>query len=119
MRRQGAWGVSAFDLFCGALSVAGLVAWAVTQRASYAVLLAIAADALASVPTFRKAWRNPASESWLNFGCLTFSALITLATITTWSLSRYAFAAYLAVLGLSMSAVILLRNRRVSAGRQE
>ncbi|GIM96586.1 hypothetical protein [Paractinoplanes toevensis] len=117
-RRQGAWGVTACDLFCGALSVAGLIIWALTRHAAYAVLFAIAADALAAVPTYRKAWRNPGSESWFNFACLAVSALITLATITTWSPAHYAFAAYLAVLGLSMTAVILLGNRRVAAGRR-
>ena len=71
-----------------------------------------------NIVTWTLWWRDPRSESFLNFACLAVSALITLATIRTWSLSHYAFAAYLALLGISMTAVILLRNRRLAAGRQ-
>ncbi|WP_436533680.1 hypothetical protein [Actinoplanes sp. HUAS TT8] len=119
LRGQAAWGVTGFDVFCGALSVLGIAAWLLTRHAAYAVVLAIAADALASVPTYRKSWRDPESESWFNYGCLTVSALITLATISGRTLSHYAFAGYLAVLGAGLTAIILLRGRRRTvAGRR-
>lgn len=118
VRRDASWAVTRFDLVCGALSVAGVVVWVLARRAEYAVVFAVLADAFASVPTYRKTLRAPGSESWANFGCLTLSALITLATLTTWSLSHYAFAAYLALLGASMTGVILVGRRRGVAGRR-
>jgi hypothetical protein len=110
------WTVTAFDIVCGALSILGIAVWLLSRQAQYAVIFAIAADAFASIPTYRKAWRDPGSESRVNFGCLAVSALITLATIKVWSLSQVAFAAYLVVLGASLVGV-LLTARHVRQGR--
>ena len=118
VRRKGSWQVTTFDICCGLLSVTGILAWVITRHAEYAVGFAIGADALASAPTYRKAWRDPHSESWINFGCLAVSALVTLATIKVWAISQYAFASYLGALGLSLAAVIILRGRQVSAGQR-
>jgi hypothetical protein len=107
------WQVSMFDIVCAALALAGLGLWIHYSTAVYAVLFAVAADALAAIPTYRKVLTDPTSESWLLYACLTVSSCITLATIKTWSLTSAGFAAYLAVLGISLTYLQVTGQRRV------
>ena len=62
------------------------------------VLFSIAADALGAIPTLRKTCSHPQSESPVFFGLFTISAVITLLTITEWSVTNAAFAVYIFVL---------------------
>ena len=54
------WKVGALDWACGGLSGLALMLWAVTESAAVAIILSIAADALAAIPTIRKAVTHPA-----------------------------------------------------------
>lgn len=112
--RSAIWSVTPFDLLCGGLSLVGLALWIVYRNAGFAIGLAIVADTLAAVPTYRKSLRDPRSESWLVYALLAGSAVITLATIDTWTFSEYGFVAYLAVLGTSIAVTIVAGNRRAS-----
>ena len=72
--RHGAARLTRFDLGCGSLSVVALVMWRVTGQGDVAIAFSVAADLLAGVPTIRKAYRDPASESWPAFACSAVSA---------------------------------------------
>lgn len=111
--RSAHWRTSRFDVGCGACAVLGVVCWAVLADARYALVFAILADALAAIPTFRKSYTNPESESWAQYGCLTTSSLITLASLQVWSFAAYGWAAYLALLGAGLAATIVVRGRRL------
>jgi hypothetical protein len=110
-RRQARWSVSAFDLACGGLSLVAVVLLAVYRQADRPDGLAIAADGLAAIPTYRKSVRDASSESWVPYGCLAASALLTLSTIRVWTFASAGFAIYLAVLGTSLSVIVALGSR--------
>ncbi len=67
--RHGAARLTRFDLGCGSLSLVALVMWRITGQGDVAIAFSVAADLLAGVPTIRKAYRDPASESWPAFAC--------------------------------------------------
>jgi hypothetical protein len=80
------WRIGRFDIMCGMISVAGLVVWAVSDQTTVALVAFVAADAVAALPTVRKAFREPASESpWTFLGSALFAAitLLTLRSFTT------------------------------------
>jgi hypothetical protein len=112
------WKVSAFDLACGLTSLAAIVFLAIYREKGAAIGLAIASDAIASVPTYRKSIVDPSSESWVLYGCLSISALVTLATLRTWTITSAGFAAYLAVLGVSLSLLIAFGKASSTGSRQ-
>ena len=111
--RTAHWGTSRFDIGCGICAALGVVCWAVSSDARYALVFAIFADALAAIPTFRKSFTNPESESWIQYSCLTTSSLITLASLQVWSFANYGWAVYLALLGAGLTTLIVVRGRRV------
>ncbi len=99
--------VTRFDLSCGALSIVALVAWRVTGNGNVAIVFSLLADLLAAVPTLRKAYRVPHTETAMAYLCSGISALITMLTITNWDFATASFPIYIAC----MSTVLYMLVR--------
>jgi hypothetical protein len=89
------WKLAKFDYACGALSALALVLWFVTKDSDVAIRFAIASDALASIPTLKKAWSHPETEIAWPFIIGVFNAATSFLAIAIWTFSAYAFPAYL------------------------
>jgi hypothetical protein len=85
------WQITKFDLFCGAISIFALILWGLTKDAFLALVLAMAADGVACIPTYLKSYKHPETEDYRAYLFAGISALITLATIQTWSFLYYGF----------------------------
>lgn len=81
-----AWRVGRFDVFCGALSVLGLIFWCIVDQATVALVSFVVADQVAALPTLRKSWIAPSTESsgafFLGFANCAITVL-TLKHLTT------------------------------------
>ena len=91
------WKLRRLDYGCGALSVAGLIAWLVTSHGTIALSASIAADALAAVPTIRKSWRWPETETAAAYLAAGLNAGITLLTVEEVTTAVVAFPIYIFV----------------------
>jgi len=91
------WKLTKFDLTCGAISLLAIIAWIGLGSTKWAVLLAVAADGLALLPTLRKAWKFPETETGLTFLASLISAVIIMPLITNWNIENSAFQIYLLV----------------------
>ena len=89
------WRITWFDLTCGGLSVAGTVGWLLTRQSLVGLGAAIAADALAGVPTVVKSWRRPDTETAAGYAGAVVNALITLLTLTRFVAAEALFPAYI------------------------
>ncbi len=106
---QGVWRLTRLDIVCGTLSVAGTAVWLLTRQGLVAIAAAIAADALAGVPTVVKSWKAPETESVSAYLGAFANATITLLTVTTVTVAVIAFPIYIAVIaGLE---VVLIGGR--------
>ena len=85
------WRLGRFDWLCGGLSLAALVFWQLADSPLVAVLLATAANTLATVPTFVKAWNYPDTESRLIFITSFISAILIIPVIPVWTIANSAF----------------------------
>lgn len=102
--------IGPFDVSCGIVAALALGVWLGLGQAPAAVFVAVAADAIAALPTIRKAWLDPDSENVLFYVLVGLGATITLLTISSREPSAWAFAVYL--LGLSVLLVALVVARR-------
>jgi hypothetical protein len=102
--------ITPVDALCGALSVAALVAWAVTGTGDVAILFSILSDFFGAVPTVRKAYGDPQSESAIAFIGSGVGAGITLLTIRPheWSFANFGFPAYILLAGTTIAALVLI-----------
>ena len=103
--------VTVFDLLCAGISVLAIVLWLTLDQPVLAVVCSVLADAAGALPTYRKAWRQPRSETPLMYACFGANGTITLLTISTWSVEQWAFPVWITVLGASMVLLLALRRR--------
>ena len=103
------WKIGSFDLFCGAISVAGLVVWAVINQPTIALLSFVAADQVAALPTVRKSWIAPASESPRVFFMGFLNCGITLLTLRHFTTAGVLFPGCVLVMDLVIGLVIVTR----------
>lgn len=93
--KNAGWRITGFDLFCGFLSLIGLILWGVTQIGNLAILFSILADGLAAVPTIIKSYQAPETENYHAFLLSGIGAAITLLTIKQWNFANSAFSIYI------------------------
>jgi len=85
------WRLTRFDWLCGGLSLTALLFWQFVNSPLIAVLLATAANAFASIPTFIKAWNFPKTETRLIFITSFLSAILIIPAIPVWTIANSAF----------------------------
>ncbi|MGH2908622.1 MAG: hypothetical protein ACRDK8_04925 [Solirubrobacteraceae bacterium] len=113
--RTGRWRIGPVDIACGVLSLCAIALWAISGRGTTAIALSIAADALAGVPTVRKAIIAPDTEHPLPYLAGMANATITLFTIRHWSFSTAGFPVY--ILGIATILFALARRTTHNGGR--
>ncbi|CAN5591421.1 hypothetical protein BH23ACT6_BH23ACT6_08480 [soil metagenome] len=89
------WKLGALDWACGGLSGLALVGWGITESAAVAIILSMAADTLAAIPTIRKTVTHPHSEHPLFFLLMSLGGGLTLLTIQRWTFVDWAFPLYI------------------------
>jgi hypothetical protein len=95
VNRKSFWKITKLDVACGLLSVFALILWALTRKGDIAIILSIASDLLASLPTIIKSFKEPETEHHAVFRNGALSAGITLLTIKSWTLANYGFPLYI------------------------
>ncbi|HEY5026405.1 MAG TPA: hypothetical protein VII76_15620 [Acidimicrobiales bacterium] len=106
VNRKSVWKLGPLDYTCGALSVGGTIGWIVTRQGLVALGAAVAADALAGVPTLVKSWKRPESESASVYIGSFLNAGITLLTVKHVSAPVLAFPLYIAVIALAETVLV-------------
>ena len=94
--------------FFGALSLIGLVLWAITGEGIVALVFAILADGFAALPTIEKLYKYPETENGLIFGFGILAATLTLLTIDDWQFEQYGFSLYILLVTLVIFAPTLV-----------
>ena len=89
------WKITKFDLFCGTLSVLGLVLWYLTRVGNIAIFFSILTEIFAAVPTVIKAYNMPETENYKPFLLGVVASLLTLLTIKQWDFAHIAFNLYI------------------------
>lgn len=99
------WQLGTFDYACGALSLVALYLWLGAESPRIAILLLAIADLLACIPTIRKAWTNPETETGFTYLMGIPIFLLNVPAITVWNIENSAFQIYLllANIGLAFS----------------
>jgi len=106
VNRRAVWRLGALDYVCGALSIGGTAGWLVTRQGLVALAAAVAADAIAGVPTLIKSWRLPESESTSIYLGSFANAVITLLTVKHVSAEVVTFPLYIAVFAFVQVALV-------------
>lgn len=85
INKKAEWKIKKFDLFCGVLSILGLILWLITKVENMAIAFSILAYFLAAIPTIIKAYKYPNTEiawTWLTTPVGVTLTLLTLSKLT-------------------------------------
>lgn len=118
VNKKAYWKITKFDMFCGVLSIAGLILWYLTKIGNIAILLSIFADLMAGIPTLIKSYKYPKTENWIEFMSSFMSVSIVMLTFKTWTFVYYAFPLY--IFFYDLTAVILIKfqiGKRIESTR--
>ena len=94
------WKTTRFDIACGALSLVAVVAWVVVGAPTYAILIAAMGDLFAAIPTIRKAWEHPETETPLAYLASFLSVVLVLPSIHVWNIENSSFQIYLLIVNV-------------------
>jgi hypothetical protein len=104
--KYGMGGRDRLDIACMLLCIIGLIAWWVTGESLVGLIVAIAADCIAIVPSLVKTWRLPHTESWL-FYALGSAAGIAIVAAGPHDLIALLFPGYIFLINAVFVLVIL------------
>lgn len=88
---QSFWKLTFFDSVCCISALFALIAWGLVDSPRLAVLLAAIGDAFACLPTIRKAWKYPETETGITYIASFTSVLLVLPSIPIWNIENSAF----------------------------
>ena len=103
-------GFSHFDYIVLCLSIASIVLYVLFHSASLSLTTSILADMFVFMPTIRKTYLDPSSESLLSWFIFFLSYMFSVLAISTWTYGIAIFPCYLAVFGTIM-CILILRGR--------
>ncbi len=106
---HGVWRISTFDIVCGSISLAGLAFWGFVNQPTIALISFVAADQVAALPTIRKSWIAPGSESPRVFLMGVLSCGITLLTLKSATTAGVLFPGSILVGDLALWLLIVTR----------
>jgi hypothetical protein len=104
--KESYWKLSKIDYSYGVLSFFAIIIWQITGEGNLAILFAILADILASIPTIIKSYHQPETENGSIFLFGMINAGITILTIKIWSFAHWGFPIYIFVLTALIYALI-------------
>ncbi len=91
------WRLTKFDFACGTVSLIAIIVWAVVGYPILAVILAIIADGVASLPTIIKSWKYPETETSWPFIASIVATILIFPSIPKWNVENSAFQIYIIV----------------------
>lgn len=111
--KDSVWKLTKFDLVCGGLSFAGFILYLATKDAVLAVAFSIVADGLASLPTIKKSFFNPETESIAPYLTSAISALITILTLKNWEVIYAGFPIYILIVCIIIFSLVQFKIGKV------
>ncbi len=99
------------DVTCFVLALAAIVLWQTTGSPLFALIFSVAADVLAAVPTFIKAYKDPKSETLLSYLLVALSAVAAALSTTIYDLPNLLWPANI-LFGNALVVCLILLGRR-------
>lgn len=91
------WQLGFFDYCCGFCSMLALFLWLVTKEPVLAVVLAVASDGFAALPTLIKSWKHPETESIGTYIGGFLNAAAAFFVIQHWDVASLVFPIYVVI----------------------
>jgi hypothetical protein len=109
INKKAEWKLTRFDLFCGVLSLLGLMLWLITKVGNIAIAFSIIADGFAAIPTIIKSYKYPDTEMAWPWIATSFGVLLTVLTLKELTFANSGFILYILVLNCIIYSLVQFR----------
>lgn len=110
-RKNAYWKLNAFDIICGIFSILALVLYVLTHNLALSIIFAILSDLLAFIPTYKKGWEFPDTETATVYSAGVFNNILGLLIIKNWSFTIYSFGLYLVLANIAM--ILIMYRKKI------
>ena len=104
------------DLVFLAIALAGIIPWILTKDPTIAVVIAVGIDLTAFLPTLRKTWNYPSTETPILYGSNVLRHILALFSLRAYNLATALHPATMIVVNTLMTIFILTRTDKGVAG---
>lgn len=109
VNKKAEWKISKFDVFCGVLSILGLILWLVTKVGNIAIMFSIIADTFAAIPTLVKAYKYPDTELAWPWIATVVGVILTLLTLDELTFANSGFIIYILIVNTLIFCLVQFR----------
>jgi hypothetical protein len=102
-----------FDGLCQAGAVGGLVLWLVFDSPTIGIIVPVAIDFVAMLPTLRHSWLKPGEETWQTFLIGVIAPVLTILSLAKFSVNSLLYPFYLFVANLLIVVTVVYRRRQL------
>jgi hypothetical protein len=105
--KNGFKNVNRKDLYLLATALLGLIPWIITKDPTLSVLVVVAVDLVAFVPTITKTYKNPSSENHLLYGSNVIRHVLIILSLQAYNLATTSHSVTMLVLNIVMVYLIV------------
>jgi hypothetical protein len=113
--RYGFRGITRTDTYLLLLAVAGIVPWILTEDPTISVVIAVSIDVIAFVPTLRKTWREPRTETPVLYGTNVIRHIFALLSLEAYNLATMLHSIAMIVTNSIMTFVVTRKYREAAS----
>ncbi len=108
--KYGFAGINRTDTVFLCIALCGLIPWALTKDPTVSVVIAVGIDLVAFVPTLRKTWAHPSTETPILFGSNVLRHILALLSLQTYNIATMLHSVAMILSNSAMVAIILARK---------
>lgn len=98
------------DNYFLAVALAGLIPWIITSDPTLSVVIAVSIDLVAFVPTIRKTWQKPQTETPILFGANVLRHILTLMSLNSYNIATTLHSIAMILTNSIMTSIILFKK---------
>jgi hypothetical protein len=93
------------------IALLGLIPWVYTKDPTLSVVIVVTIDAIAFLPTLRKTWRMPQTETPVLYGSNVLRHALALFSLQSYNIATTFHSIVMIVLNAAMTAIIMVRRK--------
>lgn len=109
--KYGFKGVTRTDTVFLIVALLALVPWVLTKDPTLSVVIAVGIDLVAFVPTLRKTWIHPATETPVLYGSNVLRHILALCSLQTYNVATALHSVVMIITNTAMTGIILIRKK--------
>lgn len=109
--KYGFKGVTKTDTLFLSLAIAGLIPWLLTNDPTWSVIIAVVIDLIGFIPTLRKTWNFPKTETPLLYGMNVARHILMLFSLQAYNIATMLHSVVMIITNTLMTSFIMFRKK--------